>query len=463
MRTTVCDLFNLDNKLPQLKKAYNAALVAQADLFRTIYLGMQGKNPIVQFDIVFASKGERSTASAKIGTDSKAITEFFKVGYYKSASSVRLLGARELIDLANRSRFINKKMSFVAPPASDSTTEGWVGLVSLGEFFGLITDADKKLLTSMFEENVRDFEGDAGVNKEIAETLSKTTDKVDFWWLNNGITILCDEVQPHTQREFSLDRPLIVNGLQTANKIWQHFQPQKEITDKRHVLVRIIKSKDEDVRDRIIRATNRQTPIGPSQLRATEQLHRDIEGFFKARGKFYERRKNQYKNAGRLKRDIFSINELAQAVIAISLGKPNDARARPSSLLNTPEGYKAIFPEKADLKFFAFCAETMRAVESFLSTKTTSRKDRNNLKFYVAYLIPRLLIGREQLARKDLVKLLGRPLDKEILDFAYAEAHKKFQRLGGDDDVARGGALLTALKSGFLTLIQSFKNKKAKK
>lgn len=218
----------------------------------------------------------------------------------------------------------------------------------------------------------------------------------------------------------------------------------------------------EDVRDRIIRATNRQTPIGPSQLRATEQLHRDIEGFFKARGKYYERRKNQYKNAGRPKREIFSINELAQAVIAISLGKPNDARARPSSLLNTADGYKAIFPEKADLKFFAFCAETIRKVESYLVGKTPSRKDRNNLKFYVAYLVPRIMVGREQLARKDLVKLLDRSIDTPTLDAAYAECQKRFVKLGGDDDVARGRDLIASIRAGFPTLIQSIKNKKLK-
>jgi hypothetical protein len=68
---------------------------------------------------------------------------------------------------------------------------------------------------------------------------------------------------------------------------------------------------------------------------------------------------------------MLSINELAQAVIAILLGRPNDARARPSSLLNTPEGYKSIFPENADLKFFAFCAETIRKVESYLTTNTS--------------------------------------------------------------------------------------------
>ena len=332
MRTSICDLLNLDVTLTQLKKSYNASVVSQADLFRSIYLGMQGKNPLVHFEIVFASKGDQATANAKIKSDAEAILSFLKGAYHNSERNFRLLGARELIDLANRPTFINKQLTFAAPPASDNSSGGWVGLVPLADFFQLITDSSKKILLSMFEENVRDFEGDAGVNKEIAETLTKESDKVDFWWLNNGITLLCDEVQPHTQREFSIDRPLIVNGLQTANKIWQHFHPQNKVTDKRHVLVRLIKSNDETVRDRIIRATNRQTPISASQLRATERLHRDIEAFFKSRGKFYERRKNQYKNAKRPRKDIFSINELAQAIIAISLGKPNDARARPSTV-----------------------------------------------------------------------------------------------------------------------------------
>ncbi len=316
----------------------------------------------------------------------------------------------------------------------------------------------------MFEENVRDFEGDSGVNKEIAETLKKASDKVDFWWLNNGVTLLCDEVRPHTQREFSLDRPLIVNGLQTANKIGQHFFDKDDLADKRHLLVRIIKSTDEAVRDRIIRATNRQTPIGPSQLRATERVHRDIEAFFKTRGKYYERRKNQYKNAGRPKREIFSINELAQAIIAVSLGRPNDARARPSTLLSTEEGYKSIFIEKAKLEFFAYCAETLRTVEFYLHGKTKSRKDRNNLKFYVAYLLPRLMTGKELPTRDDLARLLSAKIEDPILDVAYSESNKAFLKFGGDDDAARGSDLIGALKKNmpkFLKAKSKFKIKAA--
>ncbi len=423
---------------------------------------MQGKNPSVIFDIVYASKGDKNTVNARIQADAGAIEKFFEGNYFNSAHPIRLLGSRELLDLANRPRFINKKIQFIVTPAADSSNDGWVGLVRLDEFFKFITDDARKLLTSMFEENVRDFEGDKGVNKEIAETLEKANDKVDFWWLNNGVTILCDGAQPHTQRDFSLDRPLIVNGLQTATMIWQFFASRQDIQDARHILLRIIKSTDEAVRDRIIRATNRQTPIGPSQLRATETLHRDIEGYFKSRSKFYERRKNQYKNAGRPKRDIFSINELAQAVIAVYLGRPNDARARPSTILNNPEGYKEIFRENASLPFYSFCAELVRAVEHFLMQKSPSRKDRNNLRFYVAFIASRLMCGKIDLKRNELAALLAATIDTPVLDVAFRESQRGFVALGADDDTARGSELIARLKARLPELLKKHANLRIK-
>jgi hypothetical protein len=147
-----------------------------------------------------------------------------------------------------------------------------------------------------------------------------------------------------------IDRPLIVNGLQTSNKIWQYFLEQHEVNDERHVLVRVIQATDESTRDKIIRATNRQTPIGSSQLKATERIHRDIEAYFRTRSKYYERRKNSYKNAGKPKRDIFSINEVAQAIIAIVLARPDDARARPGSLLKSEGDYNKVFDPNAPLE-----------------------------------------------------------------------------------------------------------------
>ena len=57
------------------------------------------------------------------------------------------------------------------------------------------------------------------------------------------------------------------------------------------MLLRVIVPENEETRDKIIRATNSQTPIPKSSLRATDNVHRNIEDYFKPRGLYYDRRK----------------------------------------------------------------------------------------------------------------------------------------------------------------------------
>ena len=59
---------------------------------------------------------------------------------------------------------------------------------------------------SIFESNVRDYQGNNSVNSSIAETLSSDS-KEDFWWLNNGVTILASEVTFVTNRSLQLVNP----------------------------------------------------------------------------------------------------------------------------------------------------------------------------------------------------------------------------------------------------------------
>jgi hypothetical protein len=142
----------------------------------------------------------------------------------------------------------------------------WVALVQLDEYFKLIAE-DGQMREYLFESNVRDYEGDVEVNKQIRSTLENPKG-ADFWWLNNGITIVAESVTGHPQ-ELVIDDPQIVNGLQTSQVIFECLRqpplPTGQIQP-RHVVIRIIKSTDEELSDRIIRATNSQTKI-PAQYR----------------------------------------------------------------------------------------------------------------------------------------------------------------------------------------------------
>ena len=66
----------------------------------------------------------------------------------------------------------------------------------------LITCTNKKIyiFTDNYLDNqrVRDYQGHNSVNKEIGNTLVSSTPE-DFWWLNNGVTIVAEDVSQEHQ------------------------------------------------------------------------------------------------------------------------------------------------------------------------------------------------------------------------------------------------------------------------
>ncbi len=70
-----------------------------------------------------------------------------------------------------------------------------VCLTSLNSFAAFLRDEDGELKTVLLEPNVRAFQGVANpVNAGIKETLKDpAAGKIEFWWLNNGITIVAEK------------------------------------------------------------------------------------------------------------------------------------------------------------------------------------------------------------------------------------------------------------------------------
>ncbi|MBS7118942.1 MAG: AIPR family protein, partial [Enterobacter cloacae] len=85
----------------------------------------------------------------------------------------------------------------------------------------LTNETDHTLRRYLFESNVRDFMGLNAVNEDIKLTLSDQGSP-DFWLLNNGVTILSTSAQMIGQSIYMEDIQ-IVNGLQTSESIFRHF------------------------------------------------------------------------------------------------------------------------------------------------------------------------------------------------------------------------------------------------
>ena len=56
------------------------------------------------------------------------------------------------------------------------------------------------------------------VNGDILDTLNNRKENEDFWWLNNGITILCSSAIA-IGKSITIENVQIVNGLQTSECI----------------------------------------------------------------------------------------------------------------------------------------------------------------------------------------------------------------------------------------------------
>ncbi|PPD17444.1 MAG: hypothetical protein CTY24_14905, partial [Methylobacter sp.] len=202
---------------------------------------------------------------------------------------------------------------------------------------------------------------------------------------------------------------------------------------------------------RIIRATNSQTSIPPASLRSSDDIHRNIEDFLKSNGYYYDRKKNFYKNQGMPVSKIISISYMAQAMMAIMLLKPDSARARPSTLINSDVEYRKIFSLDKPIDIYLKAIQIMKAVETFLKPEICEvqleRKTITNIKFYVAMMTTIKIAGSSQEMEKKLSELPNVEVTNEILSDSLNKVLEKFNELGATDQVAKGSALVANLLS----------------
>ena len=216
----------------------------------------------------------------------------------------------------------------------------------------------------------------------------------------------------------------------------------------RNVLVRVIVPTAAESRDRIIKATNSQTAIPPASLRATDRIHRDIEQYLKTFTLYYDRRKNYYKNEGKLIEGIISIPQMAQAIMAIVLQRPDTARARPSSLIKKDDEYQRLFNASYPIEAYRTCAVIKKRVESYLIAHmdNLTSADRNNIRFYVAMVVPINALKKAKPSIEDIASFAGAAIKDEILESSYQCVKKHYYTLGASDQTAKGPNLLECIK-----------------
>lgn len=448
-KTISKNLLDFNNNIDDYASRYNKDVRESFQLFRDIYTSLIRKRIKLNISYYYASEGmEVHPNVIGQGEELKSIVNSL---FPQARVNINFITAEKLVTISQEPIVQDYPLNLADSPICLGRNKDYVALVRLSEYYKFIVNDSNELNQTIFESNIRDYQGNVSVNTEIQKTLiDNKTD--DFWWLNNGITILASNIVPVTNKQLIITEPEIVNGLQTSNEIFNYFSQHIEAVEKdeRNVLIRLIVPNDETSRDGIILATNNQTTIPKASLRASDSIHLQIEIYFKQRNLYYDRRKNHYKNLGKKSREIISVSYLAQSLIAVLLQKPNYARARPSTLLTDDEYYNALYNGEIELSVYYTIIIWANKIKVYL--KSSSQYDsvtQGDLLFYVLYYSFAKKLSKKKISHKDINGMDITTLLQEDIQEYTEHVNEIYIRGGGTSKTAKSSYIIDALMDEF--------------
>jgi hypothetical protein len=222
--------------------------------------------------------------------------------------------------------------------------ESWVFTMAASD----VGEMYAKVGLRLFARNIRGYLGDTSINEAMTATIRNEPE--NFWYYNNGVTMVCDDVKREVQGGqdvLRVEKPQVINGQQTTRQL------HDSSATKGSVLVKIIKiprhpGDDEEydnLVNSIVRATNWQNHIDPSDLVSNDFIQVFIERSLR-KIKYQYIRKKQSKSEARRQfgnQGFIQIqkHELAQAVGGCEFD-PAVVRRGKEGLFEDPY-YKAIF------------------------------------------------------------------------------------------------------------------------
>ena len=202
-----------------------------------------------------------------------------------------------------------------------------LGRISVHELHRLFEEHGDQLL----ERNVRRFLGHTNrINTEIRDTLLDPNRSPNFYFYNNGITVICDRFDfnalQRSDHQVRLRNLQIVNGGQTCKTIHQTLSDNRACGGESSVLIRIYQLPDEsrEVVGDITRATNSQSPVDLRDLRSNDELQRALALGIEQLGYVYKRHRDDSGVAA----DTVTSGMVAEAVLAVWRERPHQAKFR---------------------------------------------------------------------------------------------------------------------------------------
>lgn len=304
---------------------------------RSVLSGIGPSN--IRVRCYFATNGLTSTLSAEYQQEVRGILAEYDNRTF-AEFTFETLGADELVGLINRTERRNRSIDADVTIRYDANTPSLIRYQTQG-LKGIICTAAARDIANLvigdpggalFDSNIRRFLGKGrSVNADILKTATEAASSYLFWFLNNGVTIVCDRCDPVADPDnpmVKITNLQIVNGCQTATAL-AHAARDGTLRPDTRVLLKIFETTDHTLASRIVLTTNNQNRISTRDLKANDAVQQDMQRRFESYNLLYEHKVNQYATTTlTVGQRIVSNEDVGQAYLAIALKKPGDARRR---------------------------------------------------------------------------------------------------------------------------------------
>lgn len=376
----VKDFFSED---PQMVR--NEGIVEKNEIIEYIFskAPMIKKNPSCYLYYVTTGKwvdDQNCVGRMKIATsDLNALNIFSEIKYIPIDGNQLQKLYRKTIDVVETEICFDNHIFL---PDIPKVRQSFLGYLNFNDFLKLIVDENGEIRRSVFYDNVRDFQGDNAVNHEMSDTIATTADR--FILYNNGVTIICKKLS-NIRNKYTLTDYQIVNGCQTSHVL---FNNKDEINGNLQIPIKLIETENDEIVNKIIKATNRQTEVTDAQLIALNEFHRKLEAFYNTfsgvQRLYYERRSKQYSYGNDIEKNrIVSISMQIKAMASMFFDKPHLASRFFGKLMSSVEG---IFNEQHKLLPYYTSAYTLYKIDYLFRNKLIDIRYRK-FKYFILMLI----------------------------------------------------------------------------
>jgi hypothetical protein len=201
-----------------------------------------------------------------------------------------------------------------------------IGRIPVNEVAALFERHGDRLL----ERNIRRHLGLTGnrVNQAINDTLNRLDEQGNFYFYNNGITLICSKFSHNALQgenyQVKVQGLQVINGGQTCKTIQMTLAGQLPFPTTASLLVRLyeLPGEEQDLVRNITYATNSQNPVDLRDLRSNDERQRRLEVSISSLRYQYRRQRGE----SAVKSTDITSATAAEAVLSVWRKRPNQAR-----------------------------------------------------------------------------------------------------------------------------------------